>query len=310
MDLSIPESGTIDRMPNRIDLLQIFLAAAEAASFREAAVRRAVSPQVVSRAVRDLESELGELLFHRSTRRVQLTDFGRAFAHRAGEAVGGVDALFAAKAARAASQLSGVVRVTAPVSLGQRFVWPVLRDLSLAHPGLDFDLRLSDALVDAVDQRIDLGVRIGRLRDSRFVARAVTSVPMVVCAAPALLARFGDVTTVEQLRELPTTSLIDRNTGRPWPWEFSRERQLLPARVAFATDDPRTELEAVLAGLGIGQLPAYLARDAIAAKALRVLLPDSAPKAWPLSVYRARRDPLPARLRLAFDALAAALHAL
>ena len=61
-------------MPNRIDLLQIFLAAAEAASFREAAVRRAVSPQVVSRAVRDLEAELGELLFHRSTRRVQLTD--------------------------------------------------------------------------------------------------------------------------------------------------------------------------------------------------------------------------------------------
>jgi DNA-binding transcriptional LysR family regulator len=78
-------------MSNRLEALRVFFTAADAANFREAAVRLSVSPQVVTRAVRELEEELGEPLFHRSTRGVQLTDFGRQLAQRARAAVGGVD---------------------------------------------------------------------------------------------------------------------------------------------------------------------------------------------------------------------------
>lgn len=297
-------------MLNRVELLRIFLATVDAPSFREAAVQLAVSPQVVSRAVRELEQQLGELLFHRSTRSIQLTDFGREFATGARQAVGGVDGLFGGRRGqRADDAIVGTVRVTAPVSIGQRFVWPVLCGLMVEHPGLSFDLRLSDALLDTVDQRIDLGVRIGPLRDSRFVARAVTGLPLQLCAAPALLASIAPIKSLADLQQAPVTTLVDRNTGRPWPWVFSGDRQFLPERSAFTTDDPQTECEAVLAGLGIGQLPVPLVAEALHSGALQPVLPQTAPRPWPLSVYRARREPLPARLRLAFDALVEAFRA-
>jgi DNA-binding transcriptional LysR family regulator len=288
---------------NRIELLRVFLAAVDASSFREAAVRLAVSPQVVSRTVRDLETELGEVLFHRSTRSIQLTDFGHGFARGARQAVAVVDGLFGSRDARAMDELQGTVRVAAPIAIGQRFVWPVLRDLMAAHPGLAFDLRLSDAVVDMVDQRIDVGVRVGNLRDSRFVARTVTTVPLVICAAPSLLRRIDPIRAVDDLHRAPTTALIDRNTGRPWPWTFSRERQFLPERSAFTTDDPQSECEAVFTGIGVGQLSRYLAFEYLRSGALKALLPEVAPKPWPLSVYRSRRDPVPPRVRLGFDAI-------
>ena len=293
-------------MNDRMELVRIFLAAAQAPSFREAAVRLAVSPQVVSRAVRDLEEALGDVLFHRSTRRIQLTDFGRGFSEHARQAAAVVDGLFARQKARTANAIQGTVRVTAPTAVGQRVVWPVLRALMRAHPGLLFDLRLSNAMVDSVDQRIDLGVRIGALRDSRFVARAVASVPLHVCAAPSLLSRIGPVKAVTELPQAPVTALVDRNTGRPWPWVFNRDRQFVPERPAFTTDDQTAECDAVLAGIGIGQLPWYMVSEQVRSGALVLLLPEAAPKPWPLSVYRARRDPVPARLRVAFDTLVAA----
>ncbi|WP_281078371.1 LysR family transcriptional regulator [Variovorax paradoxus] len=148
-------------MSNRLEALRVFCAAADAANFRDAAVRLAVSPQVVTRAVRELEEELGEPLFHRSTRGVQLTDFGRQLAQRARTAVGGVDALFHRTDRRALSQHAGTVRVTAPNVYGRRLIPEALAPMLAAHPGLVLDLRLSEEHADVVDEQIDIGVRAG-----------------------------------------------------------------------------------------------------------------------------------------------------
>jgi DNA-binding transcriptional LysR family regulator len=296
-------------LQNRIDLLRSFLVAFDALNFREAAVRLSVSPQVVSRAIKELEAQLGEPLFHRSTRSVVATDFAQRFAPEARQAVQAVDGLFAVRAAAGAERLQGTVRVAAPTLHGRRFVLPALAGLVKSHPGLCIDLRLSDEVVDAVEQRIDVGLRSGRLRDSRFVARTVSRAAMHICAAPALLRRTGPVTALDQLDTLPTTRLIDRNTGRPWPWTLRREREFLPAAPAFVTDDPQAECEAVLAGVGIGQLSGALVDAELRRGALVELLPEWAPRPWPLSVYRVQREPVPARVRLVFDALVAALQA-
>lgn len=290
-------------MTDRLDLLRTFLVAFDAPNFREAAVRLSVSPQVVSRAVKSLEDELGEVLFHRNTRRVQPSDFAQHFALRAREAIGGFDELFAVAKHPGKAEPEGTVRVAAPSVQGRRLVMPLLMRLAQRYPKLCFDVRLSDEIVDAVEQRVDVGVRVGMLRDSRFVARRVSEVSLPLCAAPALLNRIGEVKSIEDLDRLPTTRLIDRNTGRPWPWQLKRAGEVLPAQPSFVTDDPEAECDAVLAGMGIGQIAGVLANRHIEAGRLRPVLSEAVPKPWPLSVYRVQRQPVPPRIRVTFDAL-------
>ncbi|MGJ7543051.1 LysR substrate-binding domain-containing protein [Variovorax sp. LT1R16] len=294
-------------MSNRLEALRVFCTAADAANFREAAVRLSVSPQVVTRAVRELEDELGEPLFHRSTRGVQLTDFGRHLAERARAAVGGVDELFHRIDRRALSQHTGTVRVTAP-QVYARLIPQALAPLLAAHPGLVLDLRLSEQHADVVDQQIDIGVRVGPLRDARFVSRTVGKMPLLVVGAPSLLQKVGTPRDLEALSALPLTALIDRSSGRPWPWAFSRKRLVTVSSPAFVTDHIDAECAAVVAGLGFGQLIAPLAEPWLASGALVEVLQAEAPAPWPINIYRPQRAPVPARVRLVFDALVLALR--
>lgn len=294
-------------MTNRLETLRVFCTAADASNFREAALRLGVSPQVVTRAVQALEDELGEPLFHRSTRGVQPTAFGLQLAAQARSAVGGVDALFHRSDRRAPSQLSGVVRVAAPGvfrSLLPQALAPLLRE----HPGLALDLRLSEVVADVVEQQIDVGVRIGPLRDSRFVVRPVRSEPMCVVGTPDLRDRTGSPASLEALFQLPQTALIDRNSGRPWPWLFSAGRQMVVATPAFTTDDVDAECQAVLAGLGWGQLLRTMAQPHLDSGALVEVLAAEAPTPLAMYVYRTQRSPVPARVRRVFDALVGALE--
>ena len=161
-------------MLNRLEMLRIFCAAAEARNFKEAAQRLGVSPQAVTRAVQELEAHVGELLFHRNTRQSHITEFGEALAAQARAGIEGVDEIFrAGRASRQQQEISGLVRITAPEAVGEWYLVPFLAQLNSRHPGLRFDLRLSNQTTNAIDEQIDIGIRIGFMRDSRYVARAV-----------------------------------------------------------------------------------------------------------------------------------------
>lgn len=213
--------------------------AADSTNFREAATKLGVSPQVVTRVIREFEDELGELLFHRNTRGVQLTTFGEQLVERARMAVSGVDALYQPSSLQAASDLSGVVRLAAPSSLGRQFVVNALAPVLREHPGLVLDLRLSDVIADVVEEQIDVGIRIGPMRDSRFVAREVAKASLFVVGSPELVSRVGIPNDVGDLHHKPLTMMIDTNTGRPWPWRFNESRQFIAATPAFVTNDPK-----------------------------------------------------------------------
>jgi len=288
---------------NRLETLRVFCAAADAVNFREAASRLGVSPQVVTRAVRELELALGETLFHRSTRGVQLSSFGAQLVVQARAALGGVDALFPDPSDEGDPGYRGIVRIAAPTSVGRGFMMDVLAPHLRAHVDLRLDLRLSDAYADVVDQQIDVGVRIGQMRDSRFVARRACDVRFSVVGAPELIARVGVPKTIDDLMTRPLTAFIDGNSGRAWPWIFKGGRQLLPADPAFVTDDPVAEAQAVAHGLGFGQLPDYIAMPYIRAGQMTTVLGAQAPEPWSLYVYRSQRTPVPARVRLVFDVL-------
>ena len=294
-------------MSNRLEALRVFIVAANSTNFREAAVKLAVSPQVVSRVIKELEDDLGEPLFHRNTHGVQLTSFGAQFTERARAALTGVDALFHRSSRRKPSDLAGTVRITAPSGLGRFKLLQPLAERVAAYPGLLLDMRFSSTFVDVVDQQIDIGLRVGTLKDSNFIAKPVSKMTFHVVAAPSLLARIARPETVEEVLQAPTTTLIDSNTGRPWTWFFKGGRHLMPSAPAYMTDDPLAEEAAVLAGFGIGQLSGHLALPHVRAGRLVSLIEHEAPDPWNIYVYRPRRGPVPARVRLVYDSLVDAL---
>jgi DNA-binding transcriptional LysR family regulator len=239
---------------------------------------------------------------------VRATEAGEAFAHRARDLVQQMDELLRPKDGEIDAEIAGPVRLTAPKSIGERFLMPALARLAEKHPRIMLDLRLSDAISDPIAEQIDIGVRIGFMRDSRFVVRPASRVGFSVIASPKLIARVGEPTNLAALALLPTTGFIDRNTGRLWPWQFGNGHQFTPANLAFQTDDGDCECRAVVAGLGFGQIVSYLAQPLLRAGKVISVLDGYAPEAWPVYVYRPQRGPVPARIRLVFDAMLAALE--
>ncbi|GLK87845.1 LysR family transcriptional regulator [Pseudomonas turukhanskensis] len=292
-------------MLNRMELLKILCAAAEANSFREAATRLSISPQSVTRAIQELEQQFGEILFHRSTRQVQITAFGQSLVAQAQQTLDSVDQLFQRNTRNKVEAISGRVGITAPHAIGRRFLVQLLVPLLREQPGLQVELRLEDEMTDAVSAQIDIGIRVGMIRDRRYIARPMAKVPLHIVASPALVASGGAPQTLEQLHERPLSALIDRRSGKPWPWLFANNEHLLPAPAAFISDDPEAELEVVLAGLAYAQVPSYLAVPHLRSGALVTVLDRFAPTAWDLFIYRPQRGPVSPRVRLVFDHLLA-----
>jgi DNA-binding transcriptional LysR family regulator len=290
-------------MLNRMEMLRVFLVAVESPSFREAAHRLGTSPQKVTRAVQELERLFAEPLFHRSTRQATVTAFGAEIAQQARETLNQFDRLFISNAKSQSAGVSGRVGITAPHAIGKLYLAEFLRPLMRENPDLRIELSLDDQLTDAVASRIDIGIRVGAVRDRRYIARAVAQVPLRIVAAPALIASVGVPASVEDLKRMPLSTLIDRNNGRPWPWFFADGRIYLPPSPAFSCDDPETELEFVLAGLAFAQMPHYLADAYVNDGLLVEVLADCAPAPTDLIIYRTQSGPVPPRVRLVYDHL-------
>lgn len=290
-------------MQNRLEMLRIFCAAAESKNFAEAAQQLGISPQSVTRAIQALEAQVGEVLFHRSTRQCQITREGERWAELAKRGIDGVDALFTAPASSSTGKVDGVVRLTAPQPIGQTTLIASLARLQAVCPGLQFEVHLEDEETDVVDERIDIGIRHGLIRDSRFVARQVAEVPFFIVAAPTLLKRTAVPRALTDLQLGPVIGTLDRRTGKPWPWFLWQQPQWVPRKLAFTSNSTQAECEAALAGMGFAQLPGFVAAPHLQRGTLVEVLPELAPPPWPISVYRPQRSPVSARVRTVYDAL-------
>jgi len=232
---------------------------------------------------------------------VSITAFGQDYAKDARSALDHFDTLF--RSHRMEPELSGKVGITAPHAIGRRFLIPFLQPLAAAHPDLQFDLRLEDQMTDAVEAHIDIGIRVGVIRDRRYVARALAPVPFYVVACPSLIGQKTPPKSLDALAKLPLSVLIDRKNGRPWPWLFADGQTFAPRQPALICDDPDTELEATLAGMCFGQIPAYLAEPHLRSGKLVAVLADHAPAPWDLFIYRPQQGPVSKRVRLVYDHL-------
>lgn len=288
-------------MLNRLEMMRIFCVAAESPSFKDAAVRLGVSPQAVTRAVKELEHTIGEPLFYRNTRHMRITDFGEQLALRAKDSIVEIDELFRRNNPIPDNDVAGTVRITAPTVIGRRFLLEALSEISQQYPLITLDLRLSDTITDVIEQQIDIGVRVGFLRDSSFVARATAKITFLSVATPDLIARVGEPMSIEALSLLPTVALIDNSSGRVWPWYFGDSQQMTPSNRVFVTDDAETEVSMVLQGVGFGQIGDCLVQQHIEQGRLVPVLKQFTPPPWDIYVYRPQRGPVPARIRIVYD---------
>ncbi len=290
-------------MQNKLELLRIFCHAAESDTFKEAAGMLGISPQAITRAVQELEALQGEVLFHRNTRRMQLTNFGEELVARVRPLIEQVDDVFTPRDTQDGDDFHGTVTIAAPMAFGQNVVSPVLSQILKAYPGIRVNLRLSDQHADVVKERIDIGLRIGVIRDNRFIARQLGTIQYYVVATPELIAEKGVPKAPRNLAQFPTSGVLDVSTGREWPW-FFKDRQELPihcSRMMF--DDAIAESHAVCAGLAFGQLPSFLADKPLAQGKLQRVLEAFEPDPWTYYIYRPQRGPVPRRVRAMYDAL-------
>ncbi len=250
----------------------MFASVVEHRSFSAAATAVGVSKATVSKAITRLEIQLGTALFHRTSRRLTLTDSGAALAERAARILAEGQAAQEA-ALNAATVPAGLVRIAAPITFGIRYVAPAIADLLVAHPGIEIDLRLSDARVDIVAEGFDIALRIADLPDSSLRARRLGPVTARLVAAPAYLDRCG---TPGHPADLAHHACFQyANALGAWHFRHaSGEEAAIRPTGPLVTDNGDAMLPALRAGLGIARLPDFIIDQELADGALVELLPQ------------------------------------
>lgn len=265
-----------------IDNLQAFIDVARQGTFSAVAKSRNIAVSSVSRQVDALEAALGVRLFHRSPRRLLLTDAGEQFMPRA---IGIVEELDDAMAALldAQAEPSGALSVTAPSAFGRRHVAPAAATFLQQHPLIELDLHFSDEWVDLASSRTDVAIRSGTLPDSDLTATRLAPVRRLACASPGYIERHGRPARPQDLlrHSCLTVSKASRTPTGWWSFPGVDKGKALAVHGRLRSDDTEALLQAAVAGLGVVHLASWLVGDMLADGRLVRLFPDPGPMAAP-----------------------------
>lgn len=283
---------------DKLKAMKTFTLIADEGSLTGAARALGTSLPAVVRSLAALEAQLGVRLFNRTTRRVALTEDGKRYLERCRHALAAIDEAERAVSGDAAAP-SGQLTVTAPVLFGQLHVAPVISRFLRRHPRVHVHALLLDRVVDLLDEGIDVGIRIGQLKDSSLVARPLGSVRRVVVASPALLRRHG---VPKHPRELLDANCL-RFSGNALGWTLYQDGApfKLPVRGNLRFNHVAPLLDACAAGIGFGVFMSYQVAAYVERKALRVVLAEFEPPPQPVQVVYPQARLLPARARLFID---------
>jgi hypothetical protein len=261
------------------DMLGAFVKVAETLSVSVAATELAVGKGLVSKRIAQLEALVGATLFSRSTRRVSLTPAGEAYLDGARRALSEMAAA-QERVRDVRAELTGEIRMTAPVSWGQRVLAVRLPEFLRAFPGIGIELQLVDRVMDVGRDRIDVALRWSNAPPSPGLASApVAEVGWLLAAAPAFLEAAGWPRQPEDLAALP--GLCYWRDGADDQWRLARtggvERRQVRVAGRYHVDNPEAVAEAAIAGLGVAMLPDYLCTAALRDGRLLRVLPDWTP---------------------------------
>src|SRR5437879_5535551 len=288
---------------DRFHAIEAFAKVVETGSFARAAERLGVSVSSVSRHVTELEAHLDARLLNRTTRRLSLTEIGRAFHERCVQLLADLEE--AEESAGVGTVVPrGTLRLTCGVTFGTRHLAPAIAAFMARYPEMRIDADLSDRMVDLVDEGFDAAVRIGAVGGQNLVARKVGVTQLVCCAAPAYLARHGEPRVPEDLAAHACLSYAYAPQSGLWAFRDARgrERNVRITGPAHANNGAFLEALAV-AGVGIAFEPDFVVGADVRAGRLVRILRDFSPRAADIHVVYASRRHLSAKVRAFTDFL-------
>jgi DNA-binding transcriptional LysR family regulator len=284
--------------------LAVFAKVVELRTFAAASAELALSKATVSKAVSRLEARLGARLFNRTSRRLALTDAGQKLSARAARLLADGEAAENEALAQSVAP-RGLVRLAVPMTFGVRAVAPILPDFLKAYPDVAIDLHLSDAMIDLIGEGFDAGLRIASLPDSSLIARRLCAMPRYTVASPAYLKRYGRPTHPMHLARHRCFGYAYMSTAGGWQFtnaagEQASVRPAGPLRV----NNGEALMPALLAGLGIADLPEFIVGDAIASGEVEVILKGWKQTEGALHLVMPPGRPRPARVEVLAEFLA------
>jgi DNA-binding transcriptional LysR family regulator len=287
------------------EALAIFAKVVELRSFAATATELALSKATVSKAVTRLEGRLGARLFNRTARRLALTDAGQRLSERAARLLADGEAAEDEALAQSSSP-RGLVRLAVPMTFGVKVVAPLLPEFFKAYPEVSIDLHLSDATVDLIGEGFDAGLRIARLPDSSLIARRLCAMPRYTVATPCYLKRHGRPTHPMHLAQHKCFGYAYLSTPNVWHYtnaagEQASVRPAGPLRV----NNGEALMPALLAGLGIADLPDFIIGEAVASGEVEVILKGWKQPEGAVQLVTPPGGPRPARVEVLADFLIA-----
>jgi len=259
---------------NELHAADIFCRIVRAGSFANAARSLGVNPSTLTRTLRDLETILGAQLLTRTTRRINLTEAGSLYLQHAESMLA-----ISRDAREAIATISGGIprghlRVSMPVMVGERILGPNLHRFHEQFPELHLELDLSDRTMPLVEGGFDLGLRIGRLKDSSLRARRLTTVQRVLVASPVYLEKYGHPASPADLAKHACITLGQLAGGVHWKFWNNQQMTTYTTQGWLHCTSPALALTLVLKGQGILRLPSWAAFEGLRENKLAIVLPD------------------------------------
>jgi DNA-binding transcriptional LysR family regulator len=285
-----------------LENVRIFMRAVETGSFSAAGRKLRLSPSVVSYRIQLLEDHLNSRLLTRTTRSMSLTDAGRVFFDRCLEVVEAVERAEASVAMDGGAAPRGNLHVTTPLGLGRRVIAPMLARYRAVQPQTEVRLRLSDHLLDLVQEGVDVAIRLARMEDSSFTLRKIADVRRMLCASPDYLARRGSPLAPQDLTA--HDCLLLRFPGSQqfrWTLDFHGEAVTIPVTGPLDVDDGDVLTQWALDGLGIILKPLFEIAPLLAEGRLVEVLPEAPPLPVTLGILYPTRRMLPPRTKSFID---------
>lgn len=283
-----------------VDHLRAFVATAQTGSFTGAADQLGISNRLTSKYVAELETRLGVRLFQRTTRKVGLTPAGEDLLARAPALLDDLDQLLS-NVSEGSRGLSGVIRISAPVTFGEIYVAGMLGRFVKENPELTVDLRLNDHFVDLATDGIDLAFRIGTTDTHSIKQRKLGEFPTVLAASPGYLKRFGTPQLPEELANHTCIVDTNRRTARRWLLYKNGKEIAVPVTGRFHVNSARAACELAVSGHGIVYSPQFALKEHLATRRLVPILADYDGEDSAISAIYLEGRALPRKIRALID---------
>ncbi|MBB6488847.1 LysR family transcriptional regulator [Rhizobium lusitanum] len=284
---------------DRLQAMRIFAQVVESGGFASAAKRLHMSAPSVTRAIAQLEDNIGTRLLVRTTRSMKLTSAGEGYAADCRRILADISEA-EANAAGSYTQPAGVLTVTAPVLFGRIHVLPAILDFLRLYPNMKVKTVFVDRVTNLVEEGLDIAVRIASLPDSGLIARRVGSIRQVLCGSPEYFARFGEPQTPEDLRH---HQVIGRDGlfGQS-EWLFGKASNIrVPIKSSLICNTNDTAIAAAIAGAGLSRFQSYQVAQDVKAGRLKIILADYEREPVPIHLVHGEGHMVSARVRAFMD---------